>query len=212
MSVMFEDVTPLRGLQRELEGNRRDLELAYEELQSTIDELETTNEELQSANEELQTTNEELQSTNEELETMNEELQSTNEELETINDELRDRTGELNSVNEFLEAILTALGLGVAVLDRQQRVQVWNHRAEELWGLRSDEAVEHHFLSLDIGLPMEQLAPAAARGARRRRATAARPWSKAVNRRGRAITCSRHGDAARAPTGRTARRSAARSS
>ena len=77
-------------------ANRRDLELAYEELQSTIDELETTNEELQSANEELQTTNEELQSTNEELETMNEELQSTNEELETINDELRERTGELN--------------------------------------------------------------------------------------------------------------------
>ena len=104
----FEDVTPLRGLQDELEGNRRDLELAYEELQSTVEELETTNEELQSANEELQTTNEELQSTNEELETMNEELQSTNEELETINDELRERTGELNHVNEFLEAILTA--------------------------------------------------------------------------------------------------------
>ena len=57
---------------------------------------------------------------------MNEELQSTNEELETINDELRERTGELNQVNEFLEAILTSLGLGVAVLDAQQRVQVWN--------------------------------------------------------------------------------------
>ena len=121
----------------ELEANRKDLEAAYEELQSTIDELETTNEELQSANEELQTTNEELQSTNEELETMNEELQSTNEELETINDELRERTGELNSVNEFLEAILTSLGVAVAVLDRQQRVQVWNRGAEELWGLRA---------------------------------------------------------------------------
>ena len=91
---------------------------------------------------------------------MNEELQSTNEELETINDELRERTGELNQVNEFLEAILTSLGLGVAVLDAQQRVQVWNRRAEDLWGLRSDEAVDNHFLSLDIGLPSEQLAPA----------------------------------------------------
>ena len=118
VSVTFEDVTRYAALQSELEGNRRDLELAYEELQSTIDELETTNEELQSANEELQTTNEELQSTNEELETMNEELQSTNEELETINDELRERTGELNQVNDFLEAILTSLGVGVAVLDR----------------------------------------------------------------------------------------------
>ena len=75
----------------ELDRSRRELETAYEELQSTIEELETTNEELQSTNEELETTNEELQSTNEELETMNEELQSTNEELETMNDELRER-------------------------------------------------------------------------------------------------------------------------
>ena len=158
VSIVFEDVSRYAGMRRELEGNRRDLELAYEELQSTIDELETTNEELQSANEELQTTNEELQSTNEELETMNEELQSTNEELETINDELRDRTSDLNQVNDFLEAILTSLGIGVAVVDRQQRVQIWNLRAEDLWGLRQDEAVEHHLLSLDIGLPVEQLA------------------------------------------------------
>ena len=165
------------ALQSELESNRRDLELAYEELQSTIDELETTNEELQSANEELQTTNEELQSTNEELETMNEELQSTNEELETINDELRDRTTELNQVNDFLETILTSLGIGVAVLDRQQRVQVWNHRAEDLWGLREDEAVEHHFLSLDIGLPAEPLAGPCA-PCWRAAASASRPGSR----------------------------------
>ena len=91
---------------------------------------------------------------------MNEELQSTNEELETINDELRERTGELNQVNDFLEAILTSLGLGVAVLDPQQRVQVWNRRAEDLWGVRPDEAVDNHFLGLDIGLPAERLAPA----------------------------------------------------
>jgi two-component system CheB/CheR fusion protein len=175
-------------MRAELEGNRRDLELAYEELQSTIDELETTNEELQSANEELQTTNEELQSTNEELETMNEELQSTNEELETINDELRDRTAELNNLNEFLEAILTSLGIGVAVVDRQQRVQVWNHRAEDLWGLRQDEAVEHHLLSLDIGLPTEQLAGSLRSvlggGSGREELVLA-----SVNRRGRAIAC-----------------------
>src|SRR5262245_17084595 len=95
VSITFEDTTRYAALQGEREGSRRDLELAYEELQSTIDELETTHEELQSANEELQTTNEELQSTNEELETMNEELQSTNEELETLNDELRVRTDEL---------------------------------------------------------------------------------------------------------------------
>jgi two-component system CheB/CheR fusion protein len=188
VAIIFDDVTRYSRLQQELEGNRRDLELAYEELQSTIDELETTNEELQSANEELQTTNEELQSTNEELETMNEELQSTNEELETINDELRDRTSELNRVNDFLEAILTSLGIGVAVVDRQQRVQVWNHRAEDLWGLRQDEAVEHHILSLDIGLPTEQLAgplrSVLGGGSDREQAVV-----EAVNRRGRTIGC-----------------------
>ncbi len=101
--------------------SKRELESAYEELQSTVEELETTNEELQSTNEELETTNEELQSTNEELETMNEELQSTNEELETMNDELRDRALELDEVNAFLETILTRPGVAVVVLDAQPR-------------------------------------------------------------------------------------------
>jgi two-component system CheB/CheR fusion protein len=167
VSILFEDVSRYARLQQELEGNRRDLELAYEELQSTIDELETTNEE---------------------LETMNEELQSTNEELETMNDELRDRTSELNHVNEFLEAILTSLGIGVAVVDRQQRVQVWNHRAEDLWGLRQDEAVDHHLLSLDIGLPTEQLARplrSVLGGASEREESVL----EAINRRGRTIDC-----------------------
>jgi two-component system CheB/CheR fusion protein len=188
VGILFDDVTRSSRMRGELEAHRRDLELAYEELQSTIDELETTNEELQSANEELQTTNEELQSTNEELETMNEELQSTNEELETINDELRDRTGELNKVNEFLETILTSVGVGVAVLDRQQRVLIWNDRAEDLWGLRRDEALEHHLLSLDIGLPTEQLASplrtVLGGGSPREDAVL-----EAVNRRGRTIEC-----------------------
>src|SRR5262249_31526109 len=88
VSISFVDVTRAHEMSTELEHSRRELETAYEEIQSTVEELETTNEELQSTNEELETTNEELQSTNEELETMNEELQSTNEELETINTEL----------------------------------------------------------------------------------------------------------------------------
>jgi two-component system CheB/CheR fusion protein len=184
--VAFEDVSRYRELQGELEENRKDLEAAYAELQTTIDELETTNEELQSANEELQTTNEELQSTNEELETMNEELHSTNAELEAINDELRERTGELNSVNDFLEAILTSLGVAVAVVDRAQRVQVWNRGAEDLWGLRADEAAEQHFLALDIGLGPERLAPAlrAVISGASENETA---QLEAVNRRGRTV-------------------------
>jgi two-component system CheB/CheR fusion protein len=186
--IVFEDMSRLASLKGELENNRKDLEAAYEELQSTIDELETTNEELQSANEELQTTNEELQSTNEELETMNEELRSTNEELETINDELRERTAELNRVNDFFESVLTSLGFAVTVLDGQQRVLVWNRGAEDLWGLRESEALEQHFLGLDIGLRTERLAPAL-RAVLTGASAEERSELEAVNRRGRTITC-----------------------
>jgi two-component system CheB/CheR fusion protein len=157
VTLIFLDVTAARHLHDELEHANRQLETAYEELQSTNEELETTNEELQSTVEELETTNEELQSTNEELETMNEELQSTNDELQTINDELRDRTAELDHANAFLEAILTSLRAGVAVVNRDLAVRVWNRRAEDLWGLRPDEAIGQHFLNLDIGLPTDRL-------------------------------------------------------
>jgi two-component system, chemotaxis family, CheB/CheR fusion protein len=157
VSITFTDVTPFRRLQQELERSTHELETAYEELQSTNEELETTNEELQSTVEELETTNEELQSTNEELETMNEELQSTNEELQTINEELRQRTEELNRTNAFLQTILTSLRSGVAVIDRGFNTLIWNRRAEDLWGLRSDEVRGQSFVNLDIGLPIEPL-------------------------------------------------------
>jgi two-component system, chemotaxis family, CheB/CheR fusion protein len=159
VALIFADVTAAHRLQQELEHTNRQLEAAYEELQSTNEELETTNEELHSTVEELETTNEELQSTNEELETMNEELQSTNDELQAINDQLRERTGELDQVNTFLEAVLTSLRAGVAVVNRDLHVRMWNRRAADLWGLRADEAIGQHFLNLDIGLPIEQLRP-----------------------------------------------------
>ncbi|MEO6236044.1 MAG: PAS domain-containing protein [Vicinamibacterales bacterium] len=156
-SVTFSDVTHLKTLQDELTHSKHELETAYEELQSTNEELETTNEELQSTVEELETTNEELQSTNAELETMNEELQSTNEELQTMNDELRNRSGELNASNAFLGSVFSSLGTGVAVLDRDLRVDVWNASATELWGLRGEEVRHAHFFNLDMGLPIAEL-------------------------------------------------------
>jgi two-component system CheB/CheR fusion protein len=158
-AVTYLDVTEVHRLHGELTASRHDLENASEELQSTVEELETTNEELQSTNEELETTNEELQSTNEELETMNEELQSTNEELETMNDELRHRTLELNDTNAFLEAILATISVAVAVLDRHQRVRIWNGQAYELWGLTPVDVEDHNLLALDFGLPVEKLKP-----------------------------------------------------
>jgi two-component system CheB/CheR fusion protein len=155
--ITFSDVSAYLQLQSQLEHTNHELETAFEELQSTNEELETTNEELQSTIEELETTNEELQSTNEELETMNEELQSTNEELQTINEEMRLLTQELNQANSFLDSILTSVQMGVVVLDRELRIQVWNRKAEDLWGLRADEVQGRNFLSLDIGLPVDRL-------------------------------------------------------
>ncbi|MCW2967324.1 MAG: methyltransferase, CheR-type with sensor [Solirubrobacteraceae bacterium] len=187
-AITFLDVTARHTLQTELEHSKDELGNAYEELQSTVEELETTNEELQSTNEELETTNEELQSSNEELEAMNEELQSTNEELETMNEELRQRTVELDEVNAFLETILTAMGMAIAVLDRKGVVQVWNSHATDLWGLRADEAVGQHFLVLDIGLPVEDLKGALKIALSGKEPRVERTLS-AANRRGRAIEC-----------------------
>jgi two-component system CheB/CheR fusion protein len=74
-----------------------------------------------------------------------------------MNEELRHRTEEVNDVNSFLKTILSTIGLAVAVLDRNQRVQIWNGKARELWGVTPEEAEDEHLLSLDIGLPLDEL-------------------------------------------------------
>ena len=187
-SITFTDMSRYIQLQQDLENSNQELEMAYQELQSANEELETTNEELQSTVEELETTNEELQSTNEELETMNEELQSTNEELYTINEELRGRSIEVIQLNAFLESIFTSLRSGVVVLDSNLSVQIWNQEAEELWGLRSGEARDQHFLSLDINLPVSQLHQSI-RNCLNQGAELEEILLEAVNRRGKAIQC-----------------------
>jgi two-component system CheB/CheR fusion protein len=186
-ALHFTDVSRNRKLQNELELTNRQLETAYEELQSTVEELETTNEELQSTVEELETTNEELQSTNEELETMNEEMQSTNDELQTINDELQLRTDDLNNANGFLESVLRTLSTAVIVVDPELTVTAWNRRAEDLWGLRPNEAVGHHLLNLDVGIAFEQVRPLL-RAALAGSAVTDVLTLDGVNRRGRAIS------------------------
>jgi two-component system CheB/CheR fusion protein len=188
VSISLSDVSRIRELQSELHRSTQELETAYEELQSTNEELETTNEELQSTVEELETTNEELQSTNEELETMNEELQSTNEELHSTNEELRQRSEDLNGANGFLESVLTGVRSGVAVLDRELHVIAWNHRAEDLWGLRPDEVRNQNFLNLDIGLPADQLRPGI-RACLTGESDHTETVLAATNRRGKPISC-----------------------
>jgi two-component system CheB/CheR fusion protein len=188
VSVLFVDVTRSHRLQDELQRSREEIQTANEELQSSNEELETTNEELQSSNEELETTNEELQSTNEELETMNEELQSTNEELQTVNEELRQRTEELNQSNAFLQSVLGSLRGAAVVVNRDFNVLVWNHRAEDLWGLRQDEVQGKSVLNLDIGLPVGELR-APMRACLQEGAEYKELVLDAVNRRGKAIRC-----------------------
>jgi two-component system CheB/CheR fusion protein len=184
-SVSFVDVTALTQLRTDLERSKQDVETAYEELQSSNEELETTNEELQSTVEELETTNQELQSSNEELEMMNEELESTNAELQSINSDLRMRTDEVNKLNTSLRAITGNIELGAVVLDGE-RVQVWNERAADLWGLRSDEVIGQSFFDLDIGLPARDLR-AMIRAVGRGKPAHDEATVEAISRRGRRI-------------------------
>ena len=74
-----------------------------------------------------------------------------------MNDELRDRTGELNRLNAFMEAVFSSLRQAVAAIDRDLKVSVWNTYAEELWGLRREEVEGNHLLSLDFGLPLDEI-------------------------------------------------------
>ena len=187
-SVSFVEMTRVWQLQQQLDDSQVELETAYQELQSTNEELETTNEQLHATVEELETTNEELQSTNEELETMNEALHGTNEELQAVNDELRVRSESLNELGAFLDSMFRSLRSGVAVLDRELRVIVWNRQAEDIWGVRAEEAERRAFLGLDIGLPLAPLTQPlrACLGGRLESHESLLP---ALNRRGRAIMC-----------------------
>jgi two-component system CheB/CheR fusion protein len=183
VNLIFREMTGAKKLRDDLEHTHRQLEAAYEELQSTNEELETTNEELYSTVEELETTNEELQSTIAELETMNGELQSTNDVLKNTNDQLWISTNAL----ALAESVLAGLPAGIAVLDRDLRIQLWNDRSEDLWGLRPGEVIGQHLLDVDIGLPVEKLRPALRRALEPRGAPA-ELHLEAVDRRGRPLT------------------------
>jgi two-component system CheB/CheR fusion protein len=76
----------------------------------------------------------------------------------------------------------------VVVLDKDYRVQVWNERATDLWGLRADEVQGSNFLGLDIGLPVSELRQSV------RDAISGDGHNQelvlpATNRRGRSIDC-----------------------
>jgi two-component system CheB/CheR fusion protein len=186
--ISFIDMTHSRQLAEQLQQSQADLETANEELQSSNEELETTNEELQSTVEELETTNEELQSTNEELETMNEELHSTNEELEAANEQLMQRSAQLDQSAVFLESVMASMNSAVVVVDPSMTVRAWSRRAEDLWGVRPEEAQGVHFSNLDILLPLDELLQPM-RECLTGRSSDYEVTLAATNRRGRSIQC-----------------------
>jgi two-component system CheB/CheR fusion protein len=83
--------------------------------------------------------------------------------------------------------VLRSLGNAVVVVGRDLNVQVWGRGAEEMWGVRSDEAEGHPLLTLDIGLPVREIAPLLQRMLRGRENGTERVQLQAVNRRGRAV-------------------------
>lgn len=119
---------------------------------------------------------------------MNEELESTNAELETINTDLRVRTEEVSRLNTFLRAITGRIEVGAAVLDGDLNVQVWNEKAADMWGLRSDEVVGKSMFDLDMGLPTKDLRTMV-RGVLRAKPPHNEVIVDAVDRRGRSMRC-----------------------
>jgi two-component system CheB/CheR fusion protein len=80
-----------------------------------------------------------------------------NDELQFTNDALRDHQDEVDRVNKFMTSVLSSMNSGVAVVGTDLQILAWNARAEDLWGIRTDEAVGAHLFNLDIGLPLEAL-------------------------------------------------------
>ena len=110
-----------------------------------------------------------------------------NDELHTTNEELRTSTDEVGALNRFMAGVLGSFRAGVVVVDADLRVLAWNSAAEDLWGVREDEARGEYVLSLDIGLPVAEWQPLL----ERQITGAALPHETlelaAVNRRGRPV-------------------------
>ena len=82
-----------------------------------------------------------------------------NDELHSTNEELRTTTDEVGALNRFMNGVLSSFRVGVVVVDPELRILAWNDAAEDLWGIREDEARGQHLLGLDIGLPVVELQP-----------------------------------------------------
>ncbi|PRC54874.1 chemotaxis protein CheR, partial [Mycobacterium sp. ITM-2017-0098] len=59
----------------------------------------------------------------------------------------------------FSDSLINSIKLGVVVVDLEMRVAAWNRGCEDMWGLRSGEAVGKFLGQLDIGIPVDGLKP-----------------------------------------------------
>lgn len=119
---------PSEELEEELSRTR-------DHLRSVIEQLSTNNEELLSMNEELQASSEELQAAVEQMETSNEELQASNQELKAVNDQLTAKDILLDDANETLTWMHHSLGLGIVLLDENQRICSFTPHSARLFGI-----------------------------------------------------------------------------
>jgi two-component system CheB/CheR fusion protein len=95
---------------------------------------------------------------------------------------------ELKTAHAFLESVPASLHAGAITIDRHFTILMWNHEASALWGLRPEEVREQSLLSLDIGLPVEQLRPPV-RALLSGDSTYEELVLAVTNRRGRALQC-----------------------
>lgn len=105
-----------------------------------------------------------------------------------MNEELRVRGAQISVLNSFLESILSSLKSAVVVLGTDMKIRAWNRHAEDLWGLRASEVHDVHFLNVDIGFPVDVVAPHV-RACLAGREDDAQVTERAVNRRGKSVEC-----------------------
>ena len=91
------------------------------------------------------------------------------------------------ALNRFMSGVLGSFRAGVVVVDPELRVLAWNTAAEELWGVREDEARGQYVLGLDIGLPVVDLQPLLHRQVVGEGPSHETVELDAVNRRGRPV-------------------------
>lgn len=110
-------ITKMSGKSRRATAQNTRMDELERELNPAYQEVQTIREEMQTSQEELKSANDELQSTNEELTTSKEEMQSMNEELQSINPELQIKVDELAHANNDMKNLLDSTDIATLFLD-----------------------------------------------------------------------------------------------